>query len=189
MRLVTAGDACPQCASQIQVYRGIEAGHIFVLGTHYSEKMKAVYRDTDGDEKPLVMGCYGIGISRLMAAIVEQHHDESGLRWPHSGAPYLVHICQLGQSAEVQAAVVQLESEFLNAGIEPFVDDRDERPGIKFKDADLIGVPYRLTVGDRGLKQGNVELRQRSEQDPKASEALSLQDAAAQVIARIQDNN
>ncbi len=188
LRLVTEGDACPRCSSELRVYRGIEAGHIFVLGTHYSEKMKAGYRDTNGEEQPLVMGCYGIGISRLIAAIVEQHHDDSGLRWPESGAPYLVHICQLGQSEAVQAAVSQLEAEFLEAGIEPFVDDRDERPGIKFKDADLIGIPYRLTVGDRGLKHGQIEFRPRSETDPKASVALPLESAVAEILARIQTN-
>ncbi len=185
LRMVTSGDSCPRCQAALEVYRGIEAGHIFVLGTHYSEKMKALYLDEKGEKKPLVMGCYGIGISRLIAAIIEQHHDESGLVWPPEAAPYSVHICQLGHSSDVVEAVARLESEFLARGIEPLIDDRDERPGIKFKDADLIGLPFRITVGERGLKEAQVEFSSRSATNPKTS--LALDDATEYVAAQIEN--
>src|SRR5690606_5657562 len=123
--------------------------------------MGATYLDAQGETKTLVMGCYGIGISRLVAAIIEQKNDDSGLIWPLAVAPYPVHICQLGETPEVEAGVAQLERELTEAGFEPLVDDRDVRPGVKFKDADLIGLPFRITVGDRGLKDGVVELKAR----------------------------
>ncbi|HXS17855.1 MAG TPA: His/Gly/Thr/Pro-type tRNA ligase C-terminal domain-containing protein, partial [Polyangiaceae bacterium] len=126
-----------------------------------------------------------IGVSRLVAAIVEQHHDDNGICWPLSAAPYKVHICQLGDGQEVGAAVAQIEAALLAAGIEPLVDDRDIRPGVKFKDADLIGIPYRITVGDRGLKNGKVELKARADADPKAAQEYGLAEIAAVTIARI----
>lgn len=185
LRLMTTSDPCPQCGGQVAQFRGIEAGHIFVLGTHYSAKMGATFLDEKGEKNPLVMGCYGIGVSRLVAAIVEQHHDENGIRWPLSAAPYKVHICQLGDGPEVVQAVAQIESSLLSAGIEPLVDDRDIRPGVKFKDADLIGIPYRITVGDRGLKNGKVELKARADADPKAAQEYGLAEIAAVTIERI----
>lgn len=178
LRMVKAGDGCPNCGADLAIYRGIEAGHIFVLGTHYTAKMNALYLDEQGAKRPIVMGCYGIGISRLVAAIVEQHNDDNGILWPASVAPYPVHIVQVGSSAEVVAAVEQLERELTARGLEPLIDDRDERPGVKFKDADLIGMPWRITVGERGLKEGNVELKPRTEPNPKAARAVPLADAA-----------
>lgn len=185
LRLMTVNDACPNCGGEIAQFRGIEAGHIFVLGTHYSAKMGATFLDEKGEKQTLVMGCYGIGVSRLVAAIVEQHRDVNGISWPVAAAPYKVHLCQLGDTPEVVAAVAQIESELLAAGIEPLVDDRDIRPGVKFKDADLIGLPYRITVGDRGLANGKVELKARTEANPKASEEFALSAISQVVIERI----
>lgn len=186
LRSMAAGDACPKCSAEVGIYRGIEAGHIFILGTHYSKKMNATFLDNQGDAKALVMGCYGIGISRLVASVIEQTHDEGGLVWPLSVAPYPVHICQLGEGDEVNAAVAKIEKELTEGGYEPLVDDRDVRPGVKFKDADLIGIPFRITVGDRGLKDGVVELKPRTEKDPKASESIPLSDIGRILIERIQ---
>lgn len=185
LRLMTVSDPCPSCGGDVAQFRGIEAGHIFVLGTHYSAKMGATFLNEKGEKQTLVMGCYGIGVSRLVAAIVEQHRDANGISWPLAAAPYKVHVCQLGEGPEVVAAVAQIESELLAAGIEPLVDDRDIRPGVKFKDADLIGLPYRITVGDRGLSNGKVELKARTETNPKASEEFALSAISPVVIERI----
>jgi prolyl-tRNA synthetase len=185
IRAMTAGDACPKCGSGVGIFRGIEAGHIFVLGTHYTSKMGAVFLDDKGEKRPIVMGCYGIGISRLIATIVEQHADENGILWPTTVAPYPVHIVQVGESEQVKAAVKELEDKFLAQGIEPLIDDREERPGVKFKDADLVGCPYRITVGERGLKDGVVEFKPRTEPNPKAAENLPLSSAADIVAQKI----
>jgi prolyl-tRNA synthetase len=181
IRSVQDGDRCPSCGAELGLYRGIEAGHIFVLGTHYSAKMGANYLDETGESRTVVMGCYGIGVSRLVAAIVEQHHDESGILWPMSVAPYQVHVVQVGAEPEVAAAVAQLETELGARGVELLIDDRDERPGVKFKDADLIGIPLRVTVGAKALKNGGVELKPRTERDPKNTRLLGL-DSAAEVV-------
>jgi prolyl-tRNA synthetase len=185
LRNVKAGDPCPQCAMPLSLYRGIEAGHIFLLGTHYSAKMGANFLDEKGESRPLVMGCYGIGVSRLIATAVEQHHDDNGICWPMSIAPYQVHIVQVGSEPEVQAAVQRLESELIQRGIEVLTDDREERPGVKFKDADLIGIPLRLTVGKKALAQGAVELKARRETNPKNSELITLADCAQIVAERV----
>ncbi len=185
IRTVQNGDLCPSCGASLGIYRGIEAGHIFLLGTHYSQKMSAQYLDERGEKQTIVMGCYGIGISRLVAAAVEQHHDEHGIRWPLSIAPYQVHIVQLGNSESVQAATTALERELESRGIDVLVDDREERPGVKFKDADLVGIPFRLTVGERGLKTGQVEFKPRTEKDPKRAELLDLSNAAEILAERV----
>lgn len=185
LRSVIAGDPCPACGQKLELYRGIEAGHIFVLGTHYSAKMGATFLSASGESKPMVMGCYGIGVSRLVAAAVEQHHDENGICWPAAISPYPVHIVQLGAEPEVVAAVSKLEQELVAAGIEPLVDDRDERPGVKFKDADLIGIPLRVTIGAKALKNGTVEFKPRSEKNPKNVELLPLEQAGAIVTERV----
>jgi prolyl-tRNA synthetase len=185
LRSMTSGDVCPKCGGAIQIFRGIEAGHIFLLGTHYTDKMGAVYLDDKSEKKTIVMGCYGIGVSRLVATIVEQRNDESGILWPQSVAPYPVHIVQLGDSQAVMDATKQLEAELTRLGLEPLVDDRDERPGVKFKDADLIGIPLRVTIGDRGLKDGMIELKPRSETNPKAAELIPLAQAAAHLQALV----
>ncbi|MEO8181382.1 MAG: proline--tRNA ligase [Deltaproteobacteria bacterium] len=162
LRSVVDGDVCVECGALLRRYRGIEAGHIFVLGTHYSQKMGATYLDQEQKKQALVMGCYGIGVSRLVAAAVEQHHDDFGIAWPISVAPYQVHLVQLGDGERVDRAVREIEAGLEAKGLEVLVDDREERPGVKFKDADLIGVPLRVTVGDRGLDKGQVELKRRS---------------------------
>ncbi|HEX3598452.1 MAG TPA: proline--tRNA ligase [Polyangiaceae bacterium] len=183
VRGVVDGDACPKCGGgTLKLYRGIEAGHIFVLGTHYSAKMGASFLDKDGQAKPMIMGCYGIGVSRLVAAAVEQHNDENGIVWPASIAPYSIHLVQLGGEPEVVAAVARLEKELGALGIEALIDDRDERPGVKFKDADLIGIPLRVTIGAKALKSGSVELKPRTEKNPKNVELLPV-DAAASMLA------
>jgi prolyl-tRNA synthetase len=162
-RLAAAGDPCPRCDDGVlQTYRGIEAGHIFVLGTKYSEPMGARFVDEKQQQRPLVMGCYGIGISRLVATTVEQHHDADGIRWPMALAPYHVHVVTLGKDPEVLALARSLHDSLEAAGVEVLWDDRDERPGVKFKDADLIGIPLRVTIGAKGLASGHVELKTRS---------------------------
>jgi prolyl-tRNA synthetase len=188
LRSVAPGDPCPSCGGKLELYRGIEAGHIFVLGTHYSAKMGATYLDKDGENKPLVMGCYGIGVSRLVATAVEQHHDENGIVWPVSIAPYPVHVVQLGSEPEVVDAVAALERDLRARGIEALVDDRDERPGVKFKDADLIGIPFRVTIGAKSLKNGSVELKPRTEKNPKNAELVPVGRAAEVLAERIAKN-
>jgi prolyl-tRNA synthetase len=184
LRSVVAGDACPKCGKNLALFRGIEAGHIFVLGTKYSATMGANYLDKDGANKPMVMGCYGIGVSRLVAATVEQHHDENGIVWPMSVAPYPVHVVQVGSDASVVDAVAKLESELAQLGIEALIDDRDERPGVKFKDADLIGMPLRVTIGAKALAGGSVELKPRTEKNPKNLELLPVAEAAKRLAER-----
>ncbi len=189
IRSAVDGDTCVECGAKLQRFRGIEAGHIFVLGTHYSQKMGATYLDQDQKKRTLVMGCYGIGVSRLVAAAVEQHHDDFGIAWPISVAPYQVHLVQLGDGEAVSAAVAELERSLEAAGLEVLVDDRDERPGVKFKDADLIGIPLRVTVGDRGLDKGVVELKRRTVKDSQnAPRAGAVEAILAEVAAlRSQD--
>ena len=186
IRTVLDGDLCPECGASLKLFRGIEVGHIFLLGTKYSSAMNAVYLDETGVQQPLVMGCYGIGISRLLAALVEQHHDQDGPLFPAAVAPYQVLLVQLGDEPEVVAAVARLEQELERAGLEVLVDDRDERPGVKFKDADLLGVPLRLTLGKKALDAGQVELKLRSERDPKLKQLLPLEAAAEKVLELVQ---
>jgi prolyl-tRNA synthetase len=141
---------------------GIEVGHIFKLGTAYSESMRAYFQDGDGTERPLVMGCYGIGVSRVVAATIEQNHDKHGIIFPVPLAPYQVAVLNLDlNDPEVREAAERIYSELGSAGLDVFIDDRDERPGIKFKDADLLGFPYRVTVGKRFRENGRVEVRRR----------------------------
>ena len=186
LRLATKGDPCPNCADgKLETYRGIEAGHIFVLGTHYSQKMGALFLDEAGVKQPIVMGCYGIGISRLVAAAIEQHNDADGIRWPMSLAPYQVHICTLGKEEAVNTAAEALYASLTEKGVEVLWDDRDERPGVKFKDADLIGMPLRVTIGAKGLATGNIELKPRTEPDPKKAELLPIADAANILAERV----
>jgi prolyl-tRNA synthetase len=185
IRNVTAGDACPSCGGRLEVYRGIEAGHIFLLGTRYTEAMQAKYLDESGTAKTIVMGCYGIGVSRLVATVVEQHHDENGIRWPMAVAPYHVHVVAIGDSQNVVDATNAIEAGLEGAGIEVLVDDREERPGVKFKDADLVGIPLRVTVGEKALKNGQVELKPRSEPDPKKAEPVALDAIVGRLVADV----
>ncbi len=161
IRLVEAGDYCPNCGKPLFVTKGIEVGNIFKLGTKYSNPMNAVYTDVNGKTHPYVMGCYGIGISRTAAAAVEAHHDENGIKWPVSIAPYHVVVIPVSTNDELQMTTsVKIYEQLLNAGVEAVLDDRDERAGVKFKDADLIGFPYRITVG-KTISEGLVEYKVR----------------------------
>ncbi len=182
LRLVEAGELCPQCGKPLKVTRGIEVGNIFQLGTKYSKPMNAVYLDKDGKSKPYIMGCYGIGISRTAAAAVEAHHDDFGIKWPLAIAPYHVVIVPVSTKDETQMSVaIKLYEELLANGVEAVLDDRDERPGVKFKDADLIGFPYRITVG-KTIQEGNVEfvIRETGEKIP-----MKPEDAAQKIIEAV----
>jgi len=161
IRNITEGDKCPRCGVPIKVAHGIEVGHIFKLGTKYSKALDCVYLDENGKEQPMIMGCYGIGINRTMAAIIEQNYDENGIIWPIAVAPYHVIIVPVNPTESVQAEVAEkLYSGFREKGIEVMLDDRNERPGVKFKDADLIGIPVRITVGKKA-GEGIVEYKLR----------------------------
>ena len=179
IKTLLEGDPCPICGAPVKHARGIEVGQVFKLGTKYSEAMGAYYKDENQEEKPIVMGCYGIGVSRTMAAIVEQHHDENGIIWPMSVAPYHVIICLVKPGDETQAKVAEDIYEQLGAaGVEVMLDDRDERPGVKFKDADLLGIPVRITVG-RGAADGVVEYKLRRDAE---KEELPVSEAIAKAI-------
>jgi prolyl-tRNA synthetase len=158
---VHAGDPCARCGAPLALTRGIEIGHVFKLGTRYSVPLGATFLDQQGQERPLVMGSYGIGIERLLNIIVEQHHDEAGIVWPASVAPALVHLLALGRSAETRAAAERLYAELQANHIPTLYDDRDESAGVKFTDADLIGLPLRVLVSDRLLREGAVEFKRR----------------------------
>ena len=160
--LVEEGDKCVDCGSDLKVTRGIEVGNIFKLGTKYSKAMNATFTDKDGQEKPFIMGCYGIGISRTAAAAVERHHDEFGIKWPEAIAPYKVIIVPVSDQDEQQMQVAEdMYNKLLKAGVEVLLDDRPERAGVKLKDADLIGIPYRVTIG-KTIKDGLVEFKTRA---------------------------
>lgn len=184
IRFAEEGDGCPRCEGTLRSYRGIEGGHIFILGTHYSENMGATFLDPDGKAKPFVMGCYGIGVSRLLATAIEQNHDEDGIRWPVSIAPFSIVLAPIGKNAEVLAAAEALYEELVAAGLEVLYDDRDERPGVKFKDADLLGIPFRLVVGGRGLEKGVVEFKAR---DSKETEEIARDGIVEELKRRIEN--
>ena len=182
---VLAGDPCPHCGKPLSAARGIEVSQVFQLGTKYSEAMGATFMDEDGKEKPLIMGCYGVGVSRTLAAIVEQHNDENGIIWPASVAPYEVSVIPLDPKKEDCAkATDRLVQELLDAGLDVVVDDRDERPGFKFADNDLMGFPYQIVIGKRGLKNGTFELKDRATGE---REDISIDEAAAIVAARVRE--
>ena len=186
IRLATTGDGCPNCeGGKLKSYRGIEAGHIFILGTRYSETMGALYSDEKQEKKPIVMGCYGIGVSRLVATAIEQNHDDNGIKWPMSIAPYQVHVVTLGKEEIVGTTAKTLYDELRARGIDVLWDDRDERPGVKFKDADLLGMPLRITIGAKSLANGNIELKPRTEADPKKAELVPVADAVRVVEERV----
>ena len=183
LRQVTAEDHCPLCGGPLRLTEGIEVGHIFKLGTKYSEAMHATFQDADGQEKIMIMGCYGIGVSRVAAAAIEQNHDEHGIIFPLPLAPVQVIILNLDLKNEaITATAEQIYHDLMAAGIEVLYDDRDERPGSKFKDADLLGIPYRVTVGKSFAKDGSVELRAR-----RSGETVHLphSQAAAEIAAKI----
>jgi prolyl-tRNA synthetase len=158
------GDRCPVCGGALRFQTAIEVGHIFKFGSRYSEPLGATFLDEDGNEKPLIGGSYGIGPARVMAAAVEQHHDEKGIVWPKAIAPYGAHVLALhGGSSEVLAEADHVGHGLDEAGVEVIVDDRDERPGEKFADADLVGAPVRVTVGRKTLEDGAVDVRARTD--------------------------
>jgi prolyl-tRNA synthetase len=154
---VFAGDPCVRCGTPLEIYRGIEVGHIFKLGTKYSEAMHCEYLDESGKRSPMIMGCYGLGIGRTVAAAVEQSHDDDGIIWPMPIAPFEVVVTILGKEENVHAAASDVYEKLVAAGIDVLLDDRDERPGVKFKDADLIGFPLRIAVGAKSLANGQIE--------------------------------
>ena len=174
LRRVKEGDSCPNCGGKLTIEQAIEVGHIFKLDTDYSVPFGANFLDEDGTEKPLVMGSYGIGPGRVIAAIVEQHHDEQGIVWPRSVAPYDVHVVALpGVEEQAHEAATVLDA----AGLSVLLDDRDARAGEKFADADLIGLPYRITVGKKTVEDGAVDVRDRATGDERRVPIASLGEA------------
>ncbi|MEZ6059911.1 MAG: proline--tRNA ligase [Planctomycetaceae bacterium] len=166
LRNAEGGDPCPKCDGTLEIVHGIEVGHVFKLGTKYSESLDAMYLDKDEKKHPIIMGCYGIGVTRVVAAIVETCHDENGIVWPFTVAPYSVELIPLNvKDEEVMTVANQLYNDLTEAGIDVLMDDRDQRPGFKFKDADLIGIPLRVIIGGKGLKEGIAEIKGRTESD------------------------
>jgi prolyl-tRNA synthetase len=185
LRMITPADSCPRCAGELEFGRGIEVGHVFKLGTKYSKAMTAVFLDEQGIEKPFVMGCYGIGVGRTVAAAIEQNHDENGIIFPIPVAPFEVMILPIQMhEPEVVAAAESIYGELTKKGSDVLLDDRDVRAGVKFKDADLLGIPIRVTVGLRGIKEGRVEMKLRLE---SGSAFIPLRNAAAVIMDKIKE--
>jgi len=185
LRLVRTGDGCPQCEGTLVIQKGLEIGHIFKLGTRYSESMGAYVLTPEGKAVPLVMGSYGIGVERIMAAAVELYHDEEGIIWPITIAPFQVILVPVNMADEAQrAAAERLYAELTAANIEVLYDDRDERAGVKFKDADLIGIPLRVTIGPQKLARGQVEIRRRR---TRAIEDVALEEAVSRLREIIEE--
>ena len=192
--LAEAGHACPVCGAPLRIARGVEVGNIFQLGTRYSDALGASFLDEQGRERPVIMGSYGIGVGRLLACVAEEHHDDNGLSLPVTVAPYQVHLVSLAKGeGPVQAAAEALYGDLTSAGVEVLYDDRPENPGVKFNDADLIGCPVRVTVGDRGLKKGTLEVKLRGasgrgEEVPVAEAAARVQEELAALLRRIEES-
>ncbi|HSS26599.1 MAG TPA: His/Gly/Thr/Pro-type tRNA ligase C-terminal domain-containing protein, partial [Usitatibacter sp.] len=184
IRNVVAGDPSPDGQGTLGIARGIEVGHVFQLGTAYTKAMGVTFIDEKGETKPLEMGCYGIGITRIVAAAIEQNHDEKGIIWPDPMAPFKVAVIPLGyrKSEAVKAAAEKLYAELETAGIEAFLDDRDERAGVLLADQELIGIPHRIVIGERGLKEGVVEYQHRRD---AAATKVALNEAVAHVGSRL----
>jgi prolyl-tRNA synthetase len=181
VRNADAGDPCPRCGKPLKITAGLEIGHVFKLGTKYSKSMGATYLDEKGHEVHAIMGCYGIGINRIAAGAVEAAHDSNGILWPLALAPYHVVVVPLQvQNAAVMELAEGLEKALTSAGFDVLLDDRDQRPGVKFKDADLIGIPLRIVVGERGLKDGKIETKWRNQSE---AEQIPAETAAATIIA------
>ena len=177
--LAHSGYSCSKCGSELSAAYAIEVGHIFKLGTFISEKMEAFFLDGEGVSKPIVMGSYGIGLGRLLAAMVEQNHDDKGTIWPLSIAPYQVYLCPLVlDNPEVASVVEKVYQELVKEGIEVLYDDRNESAGIKFNDADLLGIPLRLTLSPRTLKSQSIEVKWRTEEE---TQLLSLDNVTEEV--------
>lgn len=183
--LATPGAPCPRCEAPLASRRGIEMGHVFKLGTIYSETMAAVLLDQDGAQRHPVMGCYGIGIGRILAGVIEEHRDERGIVWPLAIAPYHAHIVGIGiEQPAVRDAAEALRDRFDAAGVETLYDDRDERPGVKFNDADLIGLPFRVTVSPRTVEQGAVEFKRRADAD---AELVAPEEAVERIVSALRE--
>ena len=185
LRQITEQDRCPSCRGGLELTKGIEVGHIFKLGDSYSKALKATFQDSSSEEQNFIMGCYGIGVSRTVAAAIEQNHDKNGIIFPLPLAPLQAIILNLDpKNEEISSAAESLYEKLQHVGIEVLIDDRDERPGIKFKDADLIGIPYRITVGKRFAQEGEVEIRTRA--DGK-TQSLSLDKVVAEIVSSVRD--
>ncbi len=184
LRVAAAGDRCGRCEKgSYRLHRGIEVGHVFFLGSKYSAPMKCEFLDKEGKLRPMEMGCYGIGITRVAAAAVEQHHDENGIRWPPAIAPFHATVVAAGQEENILTAASRVYQDLQVRGIEVLYDDRDERPGVKFKDADLLGIPLRITVGKKSLQDGVVEVRRR---DGSLDVRIPLDDVVGYVVTLVQ---
>lgn len=178
LRVVQTGEGCPKCDGRLRVDAAIEVGHVFKLGTKYSVALGANFLDENGASRPMIMGCYGIGVSRTVAAVVEQCHDEKGICWPRAVAPYEVAVLALNTAhAETMRVAEQIYNDLIAAGVDVILDDRAERPGVKFNDADLIGFPLRVTVGEKSLARGGVEIKARAEAEAVVVAAAEAVDA------------
>ena len=187
------GYGCPECGAPMRMSRGVEVGNIFQLGTRYSQAMGAMYLDEDGERKPIIMGSYGIGPGRLLACVAEEHNDEQGLIMPMSLAPYQIYLLFIpGQEQDTRAIAEGVYQELQAAGVEVLYDDRDERAGVKFNDADLIGIPLRLVVGEKALAEGGLELRRRDGQGrwivPLEGAVEVVQRTVAEMLAEVESN-
>ncbi len=186
VNLAAAGDPCPRCGEPLEERRGIEVGHIFKLGTKYSVPMRCTFLDAEGNEQPCIMGCYGLGVGRTVAAAVEQNHDEKGIVWPLPLAPYEVVLVMLNaDKPQVVEAAGALYERFRNAGIDVLFDDRPERPGVKFNDMDLIGFPVRVVVGQRGLASGEIELSLRRDGERRSAPLEGAVDAVRSLLEEL----
>lgn len=194
MTFARDGDACPRCGAALQGKRGIEVGHVFKLGTKYSEQLGALYLDAEGKQHPAVMGCYGIGVTRTLQAVIEQRFDKDGIIWPLSVAPYSVEVLVVNaQHEESMAISLRLVEELERGGVDVLFDDRDERPGVKFKDADLLGLPLRVSVGERSLAKGGIEVRFRHSGEvrmaPVAEAAARIREWMGEVGAQLEEGS
>jgi prolyl-tRNA synthetase len=180
LRTVNAGEPCAKCAKPLKIRRAIEVGHVFKLGTKYSEALGANFLDEAGARKPSVMGCYGIGVTRTLQAVIEQGNDKDGVIWPLSVAPYQVCITPLAVAPESEAMKLaeKFYAELTAKGVDVILDDRDERPGVKFKDADLVGFPIRIALGEKSLAKGEVEIKPRG----GALQSVKIDEAVAAVL-------
>jgi prolyl-tRNA synthetase len=186
LKTADAGDLCPRCGGTHEATRGIEVGHIFKLGTKYSEAMNATFLDKDGKEQFMVMGCYGIGVGRTVAAAIEQGHDENGMILPLAIAPFEVEVLPVNTAhAETMAVAEAVYTELLDKGVDVILDDRNERPGIKFKDCDLMGIPLRVTIGERNLKDGCVEIKRRETKD---SERVPKEEVVRRIVEYVEQS-
>ncbi|MGI8549974.1 MAG: proline--tRNA ligase, partial [Dehalococcoidia bacterium] len=186
--LARDGDTCARCGGRLETQRGIEMGHVFKLGTVYSETMGATFLDAEGKSRPCIMGCYGIGLDRIIAASIEANHDKDGIIWPASIAPYHVQLVGLNlDRPEVREAVERLYQSLIREGVEVLFDDRDEAAGVKFKDADLLGLPLRITVSPRTIGRGVAEFKRRSERE-RTDVPLDSAISQAREMLRLDEN-